>query len=329
MKDIIELKLKGLWSGILKKQISSSQDTFQSLGGDSLNIVFLATAINEEFKTHFPSVWIVENPTIELQAKALRKSAECVVSYNPLICFNEKGHSLPLVLIHPALAGAEVYDELAAKLNKNIPFYAIDSYNLNSGEPFMESIEALALKYSGYLREKFPKGPYLLGGWSAGGIIAYEMAQQLTALGCEVKKVYLIDTRVHSKAYLEYLCENINRETVLEALPDKLSQYLASLPKKYHKQAVRSLKQDYLLLERYKIRPYFNDVLLFKTTHNNAFVRFLSKLKDNPWKPYAKSLEIIPIVGDHFNIIEGEQALQLAEALEKDIEFISEYQSIV
>ena len=95
----------------------------------------LAGHINRAFKTKHPIAWIFQHNTITQQASALQEKTEAGDLYQPIIEFKRgRKEKTPLVFVHSGLSGAETYAEFARLLQDDYPFYAIDSYNLNSGK---------------------------------------------------------------------------------------------------------------------------------------------------------------------------------------------------
>src|SRR6185369_6617328 len=107
-------------------------------------------------------------------------------------------------LVHPVGGNVLCYAELARGLGEDQPVYGLQSLGLSpSGETApQETVEEMASSYVAAIRAAQPQGPYRLGGWSIGGAIAYEMAQQLRQAGCEVELLALLDSLapVHSRA---------------------------------------------------------------------------------------------------------------------------------
>ncbi len=317
--DALELQLIALWRSILALPNMGLNDNFFGVGGNSLLAVYLVAKINEQFNVHYPVSWILKNPTIKNQAAELRKDKNLVCPYQALIPFNVRGKTSPVFLIHPGLAGAEVYAELAYHLDKNIPFYAIDSYNLNTDKHFIKTIEELTKVYIDALKQIQAVGPYLLGGWSLGGMIAYEMAQQLNRSGDEVTTLYLLDTHIYARSYLEYMQKFITVKRLIKELPIDRGKYLASLPPKHLTRVVASLKNDIALLIQYTIKPYTGKVVLAQTTLKTPLSLGLMKDGYNGWKKYIKNISRIQIESTHFDLMEGTAAKMVAEILKNDI----------
>jgi pimeloyl-ACP methyl ester carboxylesterase len=105
------------------------------------------------------------------------------------------GTKRPLFYLHVHVTGGAFYNfALARDLGPDQPFYMLDPYRLESDE-MPPSLETMAAAYIEALRTVQPEGPYLLSGFCGGGIIAFEMAQQLRAQGQDVDLLILIEPR--------------------------------------------------------------------------------------------------------------------------------------
>ncbi len=100
----------------------------------------------------------------------------------------------PFFCIHPAGGDVLCFFPLARHAGADQPFYGLQSRGLeDAGEPFA-TIEEMAAHYAGEIRRVQPRGPYRIGGWSFGGLAAFELARQLRAAGEEVELLAVIDT---------------------------------------------------------------------------------------------------------------------------------------
>ncbi|HVE81894.1 MAG TPA: thioesterase domain-containing protein [Myxococcales bacterium] len=104
--------------------------------------------------------------------------------------------SHPLFLVHPVSGTVECYAELAPQLGRDRPLVALQAPGLAPGEECVPSIPGLAQRHLDAVRRAQPAGPYLIGGWSVGGVVAFEMAQQLRSAGERAALLLLIDCRV-------------------------------------------------------------------------------------------------------------------------------------
>ena len=114
---------------------------------------------------------------------------------SPLVPIQRGGTRPALFCIHPAGGSVFPYYALAHYLGPNQPLYALEARGLARFEATHETVEAMARDYIEAVISEQPEGPYYLAGWSFGGLVAYEMARQLTAAGHGVPLVMLLDSQ--------------------------------------------------------------------------------------------------------------------------------------
>ncbi|HEX7180880.1 MAG TPA: amino acid adenylation domain-containing protein [Thermoanaerobaculia bacterium] len=110
-----------------------------------------------------------------------------------LVRLHPGGSEAPLFLVHPVGGSALCYSRLATLLESNRPVYGLQALGFRPGEEPQETIEEMADWYLEQARRVAPEGPYHLGGWSLGGVIAFEMARRLAREGVRVETVALFD----------------------------------------------------------------------------------------------------------------------------------------
>jgi amino acid adenylation domain-containing protein len=121
-------------------------------------------------------------------------AGRCLVEIVPPIPAAPDDGRRPFFCIHPAGGDALCFFPLARHAGADQPFYGLQSRGLeDAGEPFA-TIEEMAAHYAGEIRRVQPRGPYRIGGWSFGGLAAFELARQLRAAGEEVELLAVIDT---------------------------------------------------------------------------------------------------------------------------------------
>jgi amino acid adenylation domain-containing protein len=113
-----------------------------------------------------------------------------------LVAIQPRGTRPPLFLVHPIGGIALCYRELSKHLGEDQPLFALQAVGLDGEGTPDESVEAMAARYVEAVRTVKPEGPYRLGGWSLGGVIAYEMAAQLRERGDATEFLALIDSYV-------------------------------------------------------------------------------------------------------------------------------------
>ncbi|MFF1506447.1 amino acid adenylation domain-containing protein [Streptomyces sp. NPDC058326] len=187
-RDDVERRLAEIWAeffGVTEIGVTAS---FFELGGDSLLAVRLMARIARGLGVGLPLSSLFARPTIELLARAVRESGGGEEGRGALVPVRTTGSRTPLVFVHPVGGDVLCYAELAELLGEEQPFYA-----LQLPDTELRSVEDMAAHYVAAVREALPDGPYRVGGWSMGGVIALEMAAQLTAAGAEVDLLAVID----------------------------------------------------------------------------------------------------------------------------------------
>lgn len=188
-RDLHERQVAQAWEEVLQRSdLSVRQDFFAELGGDSIGAVRVVELINEKFGTTLGPELLLEARTIEQQAAFVRDQDS---SERILVKFHS-GTKCPLFLAHPAGGSVFGYDGIARALPDR-PVYGLQDPHIFASEGFFESIEEMAEAYLPHIREVRPHGPYMLGGWSLGGVLAWEMANRLVADGEEVANLILFD----------------------------------------------------------------------------------------------------------------------------------------
>ena len=112
-----------------------------------------------------------------------------------VVAIRPGGAAAPLFLVHAGRGDIDYARRLAQVLDAAVPVYALLPPGLVEGEACPDSVGALAALYRAAIRAVQPGGPYRIGGWSAGGTIAFELARQLAADGAMPAYVALFDTR--------------------------------------------------------------------------------------------------------------------------------------
>ncbi|MBG1271671.1 non-ribosomal peptide synthetase [Nostoc sp. WHI] len=188
-----ELSLAKIWAEVLNVERVGIHDNFFDLGGDSLLTVRLLKQIHKQFERELPLSILFLNPTIESLATSLSSETDSL-PWSPLVPIQPAGSNPPFFCVHPVFGVVFPYYELAHHLGKNQPFYGLQPIGLDGKSSPLTCIEDMATHYIEALRRVQPKGPYFLGGWSFGGWVAFEMAQQLQRSGEEVALLAVLDT---------------------------------------------------------------------------------------------------------------------------------------
>jgi amino acid adenylation domain-containing protein len=194
-RDVIEMQLLQIWEEVLQVEPLSVLDNFFDAGGHSLLAVRLMSRITECFGCSLDVATLFQRPTVAELAMLLRQQSIPEES-SLLVAIQPQGSRLPLFCVHPAGGTAFCYVNLARHLGPEQPFYGIHApYGDKAGNQW-KTAEEMAAHYIAEIQTVQPEGPYLLGGWSLGGVIAFEMAQQLLRKGHEVVLLALIDSNL-------------------------------------------------------------------------------------------------------------------------------------
>jgi thioesterase domain-containing protein len=187
--------LAEIWAEILNLERVGVHDNFFDLGGHSILAVRLAAEVERRFLKNVPAAMPFQAPTIAHMAKALFQARGPAPS--PLMAIQTIGTKPPFFCVH----GVEAYVALSRQLGADQPFYGL-SQDFAGRSIRYTRIEEIAAHYIAEMKRIQSSGPYFLGGHSIGGMIAFEMAQQLRRQGAEVALLALFDTR-HPDAFRE------------------------------------------------------------------------------------------------------------------------------
>ena len=192
-QDGLESQLAQLWQDVLQLPTISVDANYFEIGGHSLQAVALFAAIEKRLKVRLPVSLLFEAPTIRQLAAAMRLRGDAP-QQSALVPIQPLGHKTPLFCVHGGAGHVFHYRELAQLLGRERPFYGLQPrLDEATQEAFYHSVEEMAAYYIQEIKTVQPQGPYLLSGFCFGGIVVYEMAQQLLQAGEEVQLLAFID----------------------------------------------------------------------------------------------------------------------------------------
>jgi amino acid adenylation domain-containing protein len=185
-RNPMERRIAKIWEEVLGIHAIGVTDDFFEIGGNSLMAVRLAIRLQMEFRRELPMEAVFRATTVErlsLLFSDVGNDTGCAA----LVAIRPEGSRRPVFCVHPIGGSVMCYAELARCLGDDQPFYGLQAIARES------SLESMAARYVEELFRVQPQGPYVLSGASMGGIVAYEMAQQLSRRGEDIALLALFD----------------------------------------------------------------------------------------------------------------------------------------
>ncbi len=343
-RDDLERQLTGLWEEVLSVRPIGVTDNFFELGGHSLLAVRLFALIDKRMGKKLPLATLFRGATIEGLAEIVRQNSLSVTP-SSLVPIQPYGNKRPLFLVHPAGGHVFPFIGLAQCLGLEQPCYGLQARGVENGQEPHTTIEDMAACYVEAIQSVQAEGPYLLGGWSMGGEIAFEMAQQLHARGQRVALLALLDARIPSTT------ENVageDFEAMLMAdviryfgLSSDISESLALLPQdellervlEQGKRAglipadieaaqahrlIELCKSDFRASRNYVLHRYPGRATLFKASENPSLNPIDPTLGWSDWAEGGVDIQIVP--GNHATMVYKPNVETLARKLAACIE---------
>ncbi|HET9803512.1 MAG TPA: alpha/beta fold hydrolase, partial [Candidatus Acidoferrum sp.] len=301
-----ERELLRIFEQLLGIRSIGISDGFFQVGGHSLLAVELMAQIERQFGRRLPLAAIFQGDTVADLAARLREPE--LTRSSPLILLERGGERTPFFFVHPVGGTILQYRALAHRLGVYRPFYALQSPALE-GNPLSPdiTIETLARSYLEAVRKAVPKGPYLLGGWSFGGLVAAEMARALRHDGEEVPLLVLLDSYAQSDSR-----EDPNELATLTAWELGDGQ---SWPQQHFATVKRIVHAHLRAARRWTPKPYDGRTLLF-AAHQRGVVRDATL----GWGPLLPRLSVIEVEADHFSLLREPAIDEVARKLHATLE---------
>ncbi|MDQ2089352.1 type I polyketide synthase [Marimonas arenosa] len=360
----IEEKLAQFWGELLGVTDVGAEDNFFDLGGHSLIAVRLFAMVKKHWAVDFPISVLFEAPTIRacgkmIEAEGVRaersddgaapaaKPPERRFTHLVPMHQGEGGPRRPFFLVAGMFGNVLNLRHLAHLLGVDRPFYGLQARGLLGEDAPHGTVAEAARDYLAEMRAVQPKGPYMLGGFSGGGIIAYEIAQQLQAAGEEVAILVMLDTPLPQRrplaardrmaiqlhelkaggfAYpVKWLVRRVAWEFEKRRSKDVDPAEKAEVS--FHNAAI---EQAFLgAVAQYELKPWDGPLVLFRpplvgkwrvsggawVNSERAYV-----IPDNDWTPYVPLIEVVEVPGDHDSMVLEPNVRVLAARMRRAIE---------
>jgi acetoacetyl-CoA synthetase len=327
--------LTQIWQRLLQRSSISPEERFYDLGGNDLLADRMFAEIAQRFGRELPTATICYAPTIAALAILLEQPS--LPPFSPFVKLRAGSDETPILIAH-GLGGRASFSELAKHIRTEHSVYGIQAKGVDGIQKPLERIEDMAQFYLEALAELQPLGPYILIGYSFGGLVALEMAQRLSAEGKNVSLLALVDTYPHPhffplgerlrlgtkrvRGHVSDLRKKplriaaaqmfgvFKRKFRLAEGGDSSVVPAESSPLSYARTILRVKKSDLLAMKRYRPRFYRGKIRFVRPETN-------SYLPNDPtavWKNMSADFEVETVPGDHLGMI-GEHFESLASVL--------------
>lgn len=314
--------LRGLlaeqWCDVLGVRTVDDADDFFGLGGESLMAVHFMGRIRERTGIHIAPAAFTKASTfgqlVELAraASPTGQAAQTANAQHPqeLVVFRDSGPRTPIFLAAPAIGTTLSYQDLADELGDDRPVYGIEA-TVPVGGSTRDRVRQVAAHHVDVVREVRPHGPYVLGGWSFGAVVAHEMAQQLTSLGERVELVVCIDGYVPA-----------TRGRRMRSIPGYLSTgvwyQLAALLRvgvvgdlvRVAPDVRRVFNANIRAVWQYRPSPVPAAAVVLKTRLDGGRAAWLRRALA---PVYGGGVDVRTVPGNHWNVLDARHAPELAE----------------
>ena len=335
-RDDLEIVLCDLWARVLGVSEIGVDDDFFDLGGSSYSMVQLSARIRAETGYAIELTDLYQASTVARLAATFRNGEQRMPGVS-LVRLRDGDADLPPVFMVHSLTGTLVrFVELKRSMKPGREIYGLQARGLDpTCEPHLDIVE-MAGDYLTEIRKVWPPGPYILYGYSLGGIIAYEIAQQLLAEGAEVQLLALGDTdslwdfetargdvltRLVSRAlHLDLDIAHLSTLPPDERVERILGAGVASgaLPPDFGLPKLRRMLEMYetnaMAAADYKVLPYPGETLLIRA-HDES-----EAADDLGWGDHAAQLTIERVPFDHYSMMERAGAPAIAKILDGHID---------
>jgi amino acid adenylation domain-containing protein len=191
-RNDIERDLAAIWADVLNVHPVGIRDDFFELGGHSYQAAMLLTRVQERLGHSLPLSTLFAAPTVEKLAAVLQKQLETGTA-GSLVALREEGRRPPVFLIAGVGGHVFTFHKFGRLLGPDQPAYGVKAIGVDGSTPSPDRFEEIAARYAEEIAAERPDGPVILGGYSIGGLIAFELALQLQAAGRPVGPLVLFD----------------------------------------------------------------------------------------------------------------------------------------
>jgi surfactin synthase thioesterase subunit/acyl carrier protein len=294
--------LTPIWQRVLQLPSIGVHDNFFDLGGDSSLALQLFNEIAQACDRELPPVTIYQAPTIAALAALLEQPT--TPRFPTLVLLKPGAENPPVFIAHGVGGSVMDFFKPVRHIATDHPIYGMQARGIDGVDEPLERIEDMADFYLDAIKKLQPRGPYLLVGYSLGGLVVLEMAQRLSASGEKVALLAMLDAYPH----IRYL--SLGQRVLLILRQGRrgvrsIGNLSGSTP--YRPPAGVSLTpamqrvrdSGYLALSSYRPRFYPGKIKFVRAEMSSAFPDDAAAV----WANLAKEFEIDTVPGDHLGMI--------------------------
>lgn len=334
----IQQKVSDIWCECIGVECINIYDDFFDIGGNSIIAVKVVIKLEKEFNLPLPLAALFDYNTIKklaklIESKTILSQARC------LIPIRTTGSKVPLYIIHGGGLAVFCFKDITKQLSSEQPVFGIQAMGVDGLERPFGTVEEIAARYIAEILEQNPDGPYAFGGYSLGGVIAFEIVKQFIAMGKKVTMLAMFDSYAYSfesdksshvfdvvtSKSKTFIFRMGHLLTVLWKNPkafvkklDNIRRYFLNQPENLYN------LNDTVSLEIYKV--YEAAVFNYQITEfKGAIELFCSKnsifyTKQDPiylgWKTYSKTVRRYQIEGNHYSMFFQPNVVKFAKTLQ-------------
>ncbi|HEY3740745.1 MAG TPA: amino acid adenylation domain-containing protein [Bryobacteraceae bacterium] len=335
--DTLENTLIGIWESILGVRPIRPSDNFFDLGGQSVLAARIFVRMETVLQKSLPLATLFQAPTIEKLAAVIRTS-DWKPMWSSLVPIRPAGTRPPFFFVHPIGGNVLNFSGFCGHFGSDQPIYGLQARGLDNEVAPHTSVEEMAADYIENIRSVQPEGPYYIGGFSAGGVVAFEMARQLREVAQPVGILALLDTEIltlvqghvslaarlnHWARIVKVNLRYASRMSIVEYAGKK--SFNLRMRRKLFAWGVKerlglaidpsalNVEEAFLLaFKRYVPQPYYGNATLFRAGDGAEYLD--AKLG---WGEIIRGrLDIQEVSGDHDTILQEPHIGMLARLLE-------------
>ena len=330
--DELVATLTAIFERVLARTPVGPEEDFFELGGDSIAAVTISVEIGAALGREVPVTALFAAPSVAAFAAALSEAAP--PPFSPLVPLRP-GAGAALFLVHGVGGAVGELRELASRIETARPVVGVQARGMDGGAAPLDTVEAMALDYLETIRTVQPAGPYFLGGYSFGGLVAYEMARRLAEAGERVAFLLLIDSMIDGDTLslairLRFLLRRARlhggelRTIAWARLPGFLAARLRGLAGEFRRRRrrggylrnlgrapagvpdpVRRVRDACRIAgARYRPRRYPGTLTLIVAKDRQDTANY----PDIVWKRLARAVEVRAVRADHWSLVKADVA---------------------